>query len=247
MLPKNAPGDNINLETSARAILNSPRTPQSSEAAHRAEERATTGLSSGYGTLSAWDTGLEPAQSPGDDQCEKRQKGKNCSLSNGRKDTETLVTGSRQHPNREETLKSKTATQLVHQQRAAGYVCGVCKGKMQIFLGSKILSVSWKCFASIGKKVIFSLFCWQLQQCSDILGPETETPDQKDQNWTEFISNPRVPGETLCLQRISQTVSPAGSRLPGTGTAHLAVAAPPVLMHRKGSILCKISLSVFQT
>lgn len=120
MLPKNAPGDNINLETSARAILNSPRTPQSSEAAHRAEERATTGLSSGYGTLSAWDTGLEPAQSPGDDQCEKRQKGKNCSLSNGRKDTETLVTGSRQHPNREETLKSKTATQLVHQQRAAG-------------------------------------------------------------------------------------------------------------------------------
>lgn len=155
MLPKNAPGDNINLETSARAILNSPRTPQSSEAAHRAEERATTVLSSGYGTLSAWDTGLEPAQSPGDDQCEKRQKGKNCSLSNGRKDTETLVTGSRQHPNREETLKSKTATQVVHQQRAAGYVCGVCKGKMQNFLGSKILSVSWKCFASIGKKSYF--------------------------------------------------------------------------------------------
>ncbi|XP_075885813.1 M-phase phosphoprotein 9 isoform X2 [Nelusetta ayraudi] len=120
VLPKNAPGDNINLETPARAILNSPRTPHSSEAAHRAEERGTTVLSSGYGTLSAWDTGLEPAQSPGDDQCEKRQRGKTCSLSNGRKDTETLVTGNRQQPNREETLKSKTANQLVHQQRAAG-------------------------------------------------------------------------------------------------------------------------------
>lgn len=158
VLPKNAPGDNINLETPARAILNSPRTPHSSEAAHRAEERGTTVLSSGYGTLSAWDTGLEPAQSPGDDQCEKRQRGKTCSLSNGRKDTETLVTGNRQQPNREETLKSKTANQLVHQQRAAGYVCGVCKGKMQFFfwrLKSCVLVGNVLC--QLGKKKSYFL------------------------------------------------------------------------------------------
>lgn len=166
VLPKNAPGDNINLETSTRAILNPTRPPQSSELAHHAEERATTGLSSGYGTLSAWDTGLEPAQSPGDDQCEKRKKGKNCSLSNDRKDTETLVTGSRQSPNTEETPKVMTANQLVHQQRAAGYVCGVCrKYQKNVFFFLPLNSCA------------FSLFCWQLGKCSDVLGPETETQD----------------------------------------------------------------------
>lgn len=124
MLPKIVSSDNINLETSTRAILTSPRTPQSSESPNHAKERAATVLSSGYGTLSAWDAGLELAQSPGDDQCEKRQSVKNDRLSNDRKDTEPLVTGGRQHSNSEETPKVKTANQLVHQQRAAGYVWG---------------------------------------------------------------------------------------------------------------------------
>lgn len=120
MLPEIVSSDNINLETSA--ILNSPHTLQSSEIPNQAKERAATLLSSGYGTLSTWDAGLEPAQSPGDDHVEKRHAGKNDRLSNDGKDTDTLVTGSRQHSNREETLKVTTANQLVHQQRAVGYV-----------------------------------------------------------------------------------------------------------------------------
>lgn len=130
MLPKNVSSDNINLEASSRAILHSPRTPPSSEAANHVKERAATVLSSGYGTLSAWDAGVEPAQSPADEQCGKRQTGKDERLSSDRKHTETLVTGSRQHPNSEETLKVKTANQLVHQQRAAGYVWAAARGKM---------------------------------------------------------------------------------------------------------------------
>lgn len=129
MLPKNVSSDHIKLETSACAIFNSPHTPQSSEAPNHVKELAATVLSSGYGTLSAWDAGLEPAQSPADDLDGQRQTGKNVRISKNRKDTETQVTGSRQHSNTEETLKIMTANQLVHQQRAAGYVSGLARGK----------------------------------------------------------------------------------------------------------------------
>lgn len=79
-------------------------------------------LSSGYGTLSVWDTGLEPAPVPGDERAGKRLRGKNDNFSTDKKVSETLVTGSKQHSKREDTLKVTAANQLVHQQSAARYV-----------------------------------------------------------------------------------------------------------------------------
>lgn len=122
IVPKNVSSDNINLETSAGTLVSSPPTTQSIETTNHADERATTVLSSGYGTLSAWDTGLEPAESPREEECGRRQKEKDHCLSSDQKDTETPVTGSKKHPNREGTVKVKEAFQLVHQQRMSGYV-----------------------------------------------------------------------------------------------------------------------------
>lgn len=71
-VPKNTSGDIDSL------IALSPPHPQPErpKSRDRGEERATTVLSSGYGTLSAWETGPEPAGSPGNDEegCERRDK-----------------------------------------------------------------------------------------------------------------------------------------------------------------------------
>lgn len=72
------------------------------------------------------------------------------------------------------------------------------------------------------------LFCWQHQPMFDLLGPEAETQGQEEQGRTSFISKPWVPGTTMQPQRISQTKPPAWSRLPGPGTTHLVVPAPPL-------------------
>lgn len=161
ILPKNISSDShISLETSARAILHSPHVTQSLGTANHAEERATTVLSSGYGTLSAMDTALEPAQSPGEDDCGRRQKEKHHSLTNDGNDAESPVTGGRRHSNREEFLKVKTANQFVHQQRAAGYACSVWKGDRIIWILFLFQSLySFKMFWIIWENVFYvSLF-----------------------------------------------------------------------------------------
>lgn len=206
MLPKNVSSDNINLET--RAILDSPHTPQSSETPNHAKERAATVLSSGYGTLSTWDAGLEPAQSPGDDQCEKRQTGKNGRLSNDRKDTETLVTGSRQHFNSEETLKVKTANQLVHQQRAVGYVWGFARGNVILLPLKSYVSVQnvsavleklyFLCFVRSSSNVLTS---WAQRQ--KLRTKKTKTGQNLSRN-PEYLEKP-------CGFRESPKKSPQGT------------------------------------
>ncbi|XP_034403475.1 M-phase phosphoprotein 9 isoform X2 [Cyclopterus lumpus] len=61
--------DNESLAAPALIPFSSPYPPpQRPETRDQGEERATTVLSSGYGTLSAWETGLEPAGSPGEDE-----------------------------------------------------------------------------------------------------------------------------------------------------------------------------------
>ncbi|XP_037340162.2 M-phase phosphoprotein 9 isoform X2 [Pungitius pungitius] len=71
-VPKGTPGDFESL-----IALSPPHPPpQRPKSRDQAEERAATGLSSGYGTLSAWETGPEPSGSPGNHEegCERRDK-----------------------------------------------------------------------------------------------------------------------------------------------------------------------------
>ncbi|XP_047426318.1 M-phase phosphoprotein 9 isoform X2 [Mugil cephalus] len=70
--PKNLPSDNDSLAAPFHTPFSSPSPPlPRSDATNQREERderATTVLSSGYGTLSAWETGLETSVSPGEDE-----------------------------------------------------------------------------------------------------------------------------------------------------------------------------------
>ncbi|XP_061589840.1 M-phase phosphoprotein 9 isoform X2 [Cololabis saira] len=91
---KNVPSDIGGLAAPVHTSFSSPSPPlPRSETNNQVEERATTVLSSGYGTLSAWDTGLEPAGSPGGDVEDDQGQDKHQWSPNLRGDTETTVTG----------------------------------------------------------------------------------------------------------------------------------------------------------
>ncbi|KAM9735792.1 LOW QUALITY PROTEIN: M-phase phosphoprotein 9 [Menidia menidia] len=67
---KTAPADGEAPAAPGRSPVSSPSSPPPPPRAElhiQGEERATTVLSSGYGTLGAWETGLETAEGPGED------------------------------------------------------------------------------------------------------------------------------------------------------------------------------------
>nr|XP_046230425.1 M-phase phosphoprotein 9 isoform X3 [Scatophagus argus] len=119
--PKNVTIDSDSLAVPAHSPFTSPSPPlQRSETTnHQLEERPTTVLSSGYGTLSAWETGLEPAGSLGEDEDESHGKEKLRWPSNFQEETETTVIGGQQFSN-ERTVKVEDPDQLVYQQRTSG-------------------------------------------------------------------------------------------------------------------------------
>ncbi|KAM4532415.1 M-phase phosphoprotein 9 [Fundulus diaphanus] len=66
--PKKVPSDNERLGAPVLSPFSSPSPPLPRlETTNRPEEQTPTVLSSGYGTLCAWETGFEPAESPGGD------------------------------------------------------------------------------------------------------------------------------------------------------------------------------------
>ncbi|XP_040915471.1 M-phase phosphoprotein 9 isoform X2 [Toxotes jaculatrix] len=119
-VPKNVPSDNDSLAAPAHTPFSSPSPPlHRSETANQGEERATTVLSSGYGTLSAWETGLEPAGSPGEDEDGSQGREKHHWSSNFQEATETTVIGSQQDFSDERT-RGVEENPLVYQQRTSG-------------------------------------------------------------------------------------------------------------------------------
>lgn len=82
-------------------------------------------LSSGYGTLSTWDTGLEPAESPGEDEDGRDGREKHHWPSNFQENAETVI-GCQQNISNEPTLRVEEPNPLVYQQRTSGYVWVVC-------------------------------------------------------------------------------------------------------------------------
>ncbi|XP_068609449.1 M-phase phosphoprotein 9 [Brachionichthys hirsutus] len=106
----------------ARIPLSSPSPPlqRPETAGHPVEERATTGLSSGYGTLTAWGTGPEPAASPWEDETGSRVREKDRWPSNIREDKEIAVTGGRRDISNERAYGAEEPNPLIHQQRTSG-------------------------------------------------------------------------------------------------------------------------------
>ncbi|XP_022595535.1 M-phase phosphoprotein 9 [Seriola dumerili] len=120
-VPKNVPSDNDSLAAPAHTPFSSPSPPlHRSETANQGEERATTVLSSGYGTLSAWETGLEPAGSPGEDEDGSQGREKHHWSSNFQEATETTVIGCQQDFSDERTLGVEDLNPLVYQQKISG-------------------------------------------------------------------------------------------------------------------------------
>lgn len=122
-VPKKVASDNDSLAAPAHTPFSSPSPPlQRSETANHGEERATTVLSSGYGTLSAWEMGLERAGSPGEDEDGSQGREKHHWSPNFQEDTETTVTRCQQVFSTVRTLGVEEPNPLVYQQRTSGYV-----------------------------------------------------------------------------------------------------------------------------
>ncbi|XP_026153416.1 M-phase phosphoprotein 9 [Mastacembelus armatus] len=117
----NVPSVNDRLAAPAHTPFSSPSPPlHISEASNQGEERATTVLSSGYGTLSAWDTVLEPAGSLGEDEDGSQEREKHHWSSNFQEDTKTAVTGGQQEFPMERTPGEKELSPLADQQKTSG-------------------------------------------------------------------------------------------------------------------------------
>ncbi|KAF0046091.1 hypothetical protein F2P81_002620 [Scophthalmus maximus] len=120
-VPQNVPSDNDSLVAPAHTPFSSySPPPHRSETTNQREERATTVLSSGYGTLSAWETCLEHAGSPGDDEDGSQAREKHHWSSNFQEATETTVIGCQQNFSDARPLGVEELDPLVYQQRASG-------------------------------------------------------------------------------------------------------------------------------
>ncbi|XP_034566328.1 M-phase phosphoprotein 9 isoform X2 [Notolabrus celidotus] len=118
---KHVASDTDSLVAPAHTPFSSPSPPlQRSETAHHGEERATTGLSSGYGTLSAWETGLELAGSPGNDEDGTQVREKHQWSPNFQDDSETVLVGCQRDFTDEKRLRVEEANTSVYQHRASG-------------------------------------------------------------------------------------------------------------------------------
>ncbi|KAM9306505.1 M-phase phosphoprotein 9 isoform 2-T2 [Pholidichthys leucotaenia] len=118
--PKNVPSDSDSLAAPLHTPFSSPSPPlPRSETTNQLEERANTMLSSGYGTLSAWESGLEPAGSPGGDETDLA-RGKTHWSTNFQEDTETTVIVCQQDFSSGSPLGGNKSNTVVNQRKPTG-------------------------------------------------------------------------------------------------------------------------------
>lgn len=118
-VPKTVSIDNDSLAAPVHTSFSSPSPPlPRSETTNQRDERATTVLSSGYGTLSTWESSLEPAGSPGEDEVVGQRSEKHHWSINFQKDTETSMLGCQQDFSNERMLGVNES--LVYQQKISG-------------------------------------------------------------------------------------------------------------------------------
>ncbi|XP_034458994.1 M-phase phosphoprotein 9 [Hippoglossus hippoglossus] len=118
---KNVPRDNDRLAAPAHTPFSSPSPPlHRSETANQGEERVTTMLSSGYGTLSTWEPCMEPAGSPGEDEDGNQGREKHHWSSNFQQATETTAIGCQLDFPDERPLGVEELNRSVYQPRTSG-------------------------------------------------------------------------------------------------------------------------------
>lgn len=120
---KNVAIDSDNLAAPAHTLIRSPSPPlQRSETVNLLEERATTVLSSGYGTLSVWETGPQPADSPGENEDGSQAKEKQHLPSYVLDNAETAAIRNQENLLNERTVRVEDPDPIVYQQGTSGYV-----------------------------------------------------------------------------------------------------------------------------
>lgn len=122
--PKNLPSESDSLAAPVHTPFSSPspplHRPETINPGENIEERATTVLSSGYGTLSAWETGGEPTGSPGEVEEASQRKEKHQWPNNFQEDTEPTVIGYQQTLSHEGTPGVEAPSPLPYQQKTSG-------------------------------------------------------------------------------------------------------------------------------
>ncbi|MEQ2276785.1 hypothetical protein XENORESO_009421, partial [Xenotaenia resolanae] len=119
--PKNVPSDNESLGAPVLTPFSSPSPPLPRlETTNQAEERTTTVLSSGYGTLCAWETGFEPAESPGGDEEDDHGVRKHQWSSILQEDTQTTLAAYQQDLSYKRTVVMNESLPSVYQQKTSG-------------------------------------------------------------------------------------------------------------------------------
>lgn len=153
------------LASPAHAVFSSHALSlQGSEPANQTEERATTGLSSGYGTLFAREMSVDVAGSPREDEGGDQEREKQNWLRDVQQNRETTVEGNQQDCSNERTVRVEEPNPLVYQQGNSGWVSVVYKRHEKNFS----LNILLKDFPPW-------LFSLQHQPTFDFLGPEAET------------------------------------------------------------------------
>jgi len=113
--------DNVSLAAPALIPFSSPYPPtRRPETRDQREERTATVLSSGYGTLSAWETGPEPAGSPGEDEDGFQGREKHHWSPHLREDAETNVIQGQQDILHVRNIGVDEMNPLNYQQRTFG-------------------------------------------------------------------------------------------------------------------------------
>ncbi|XP_015232323.1 PREDICTED: M-phase phosphoprotein 9 [Cyprinodon variegatus] len=115
--PKNVPSDNESLGAPVLTPFSSPSPPPPRlEITSQAEERPTTMLSSGYGTLNTWETGFEAAESPGRDDEDDYKGPKHRWTSILQEDAQTAPVENQQ----EQTVVTEESLHSMYQQKTSG-------------------------------------------------------------------------------------------------------------------------------
>lgn len=109
------------MASPAHAVFSSHAFPlQGSEPANQTEERATTGLSSGYGTLFVREMSMDIAVSPREDEGGNQGREKQNWLCDEQQDKDTTVEGSRRDCSDERTVRVEEPNPLDYQQGTSG-------------------------------------------------------------------------------------------------------------------------------
>lgn len=118
---KNVPSDNESLGAPVLTPFSTPSPPLPRlETTNQTEERTTTGLSSGYGTLCNWETGFGLAESPGGDGEEDHEEPKHRWTSILQEDPHTTLAEYQQDFSNEQPVTVNEPNPSVYQQKTTG-------------------------------------------------------------------------------------------------------------------------------